>query len=105
MAHKHRLNGQAFTCSNYRFDTKTNAGKPHGAGQASGSVFDTALVTHPGGYSLWLEHVTDKQGGPDVFWLMWYDQNGDPTIPASGVLDLQQLRDVAKGLIDYAEPK
>jgi hypothetical protein len=38
-------------------------GRPHGEGNASGSVFDAALV-NSGGYSLWFEYVEDhKYGG------------------------------------------
>jgi hypothetical protein len=84
---------QPFTCRNSRFQTDLKQGsKPHGKAPAIGSVFDADLVNN-GGYSLWLEYVEDyKYGVKDIFWLMWYDVNGAPTIPLSGVFNLDQLR-------------
>jgi hypothetical protein len=46
------------------------------------------------GWSLWLEHVIDKQNGNEMFWLMWYDPSGKPMIPMSGVFsrnDFEQM--------------
>jgi hypothetical protein len=102
MAAQHRLNGQAYTCKNVRFWTDTSKGKPHGPGQASGSVFDQPLVSG-GGFSLWREHVVDRDGGWEPFWLMWYDANGDPTIPLSGVFDRDQLREMVSRLASFIQ--
>lgn len=85
------INGQPYTCRNARFQTDVTRGKPHGAAPACGSVFDAPLVNN-GGYSLWLEYVEDHKNGGSMFWLMWYDGQGSPTIPASGVFDDGQLR-------------
>jgi hypothetical protein len=101
MAFKDRLNGIAYTCSNRRFETDINKGHPHGAGQARGTVFDQPLIG--GSYSLWLEHVVDKYDGRDVFWFMWHDQNGDPTIPLSGVFDAADIREMSSRLASFIQ--
>lgn len=92
--------GQPYTCRNSRFQTDLTRGKPHGAAQARGSVFNAPLVNN-GGYSLWLEYVEDHKFGGNMFWLMWYDGNGAPTIPASGVFDETQLRDMNSQLATF----
>jgi hypothetical protein len=96
------IGGSPFTCRNKRFQTDVTKGEPHGAGNARGSVFDDALINN-GGYSLWLEHVEDHLHGGDIFWLMWYDQNGAPTIPASGVFDLAELRSMNSRLSAFIQ--
>lgn len=102
MARKDRLDGQPFTCSNTRFETRTDKGEPHGPGNATGSVFGEAII--PGdGYTLWLEHVRDKSGGSDMFWMMWYDPEGTPTIPMSGVFSKDQLREMVSRLARFVE--
>ena len=100
MAFKHRLNGQAYTCSNSRYHTNTDKGSPHGVGNALGSVFPQALVNT--GYSLWLEHVLGPDG-EEVFWLMWYDQQGSPTIPLSGIFDGPDIQTISRGLASFIE--
>lgn len=84
------ISGQSYTCRNGRFQTDLSKGKPHGAGNAVGSVFDAPLINN-GGYSLWLEYVVDHKYGDECFWLMWYGGNGTPTIPLSGVFDLDPI--------------
>lgn len=101
MAANHRLNGQPYTCSNKRFETNVAKGHPHGPGQASGSVFAQALAG--AAPSLWLEHVTDKLEGRDTFWLMWYDHQGNPTIPLSGVLDAPDIQEVSRRLASFIQ--
>lgn len=96
------IGGAPFTCENGRFKTNTQKGQPHGAGNASGSVFPTPLVA--GGYSLWLEHVSDKQDGSDCFWLMWYDARGAPTIPLSGAMWPDDLRAMIAKLSSFVDP-
>ncbi len=100
MAFKDRLNVQAYTCANRRYRTNTDKGHPHGTGQAKGSVFPQALVNT--GYSLWLEHVTGAEG-EEVFWLMWYDGQGSPTIPMSGVFDGPDIQTISRGLASFIQ--
>ena len=99
MAEKHRLKGKAFTCSNRNYQTNITKGKRHGSGQAKGSVFDQPLVSNH--YTLWLEYVTEKNSDQERFWLMWYDADGSPTIPLSGVLSASQLKDMSGRLTDF----
>ena len=99
----HTLNGIPFTCENRRFATNITMGFPHGPGQAIGSVIASPLITAAsnGGYSLWIEYLTDASGemAPgDVFWLMWYGPTGNPTIPASGVFDKKGLAEMIAAL-------
>lgn len=54
------VNGNPFTCENKRFKTNVAKGYAHGQAAAKGSVFPTALISGSG-YSLWLEHVVDKE--------------------------------------------
>jgi hypothetical protein len=60
-----------------------------------GSIFDEALLRASNNQSLWLEYVTDKQGNSETFWLMWYDAEGDPSIPMSGVVSLDQIKEMS----------
>ena len=100
MAEKDRLNGIPFTCSNRRFHTNADKGKPHGSGQTRGSVFDLPLVSS-NGYTLWLEYVIDKTNASETFWLMWYDSAGSPTIPLSSVISADQMKDMTSRLADF----
>lgn len=86
-----------YTCENRRFKTNRNKGYSHGSkGEAKGSVLQGPL--HDGGsYSLWIEHVIEKGSDSQVFWLMWYNE-GVPTIPASGVLDAEDLDKIISNL-------
>ena len=97
------LNGIPFTCENRRFATNTTMGFPHGAGRALGSVIADPLISAAsnGGYSLWIEYLTDAHETMttnDCFWLMWYDAAGRPTIPASGVFDKKGLAEMIAAL-------
>jgi hypothetical protein len=102
MALRHRINGAAYTCENLRYGTNTGKGYAHGPSQASGSVFAQPLVIH-NGYSLWLEHVTEKATSAETFWLMWYDPNGSPTIPLSGVFDAPDIQEMASRLAAFIQ--
>lgn len=98
-----KINGQPFTCENRRFATALHKGQAHGAAPVGGSVFPSALFSHPD-YSLWLEYVTDKNdGNSDFFWLMWYDQSGNPTISVSGVFGKDELREMTRRLTDFIQ--
>ena len=99
MGKDHRIEGKPFTCQNAHFETDTSKGERHHRAEAKGSVFTTPLVSS--GYTLWLEYVRDKKGGPDVFWLMWYDAEGVPTIPMSGIMSLEQVRSMTARLSDF----
>jgi hypothetical protein len=103
MAAKDRINGTVpFTCENRAFKTNIHKGVPHSASQARGSVFDAPLIDH-GDNSLWLEHVTVKADGSDCFWLMWYDADGTPTIPLSGVLEAGDIKRLAGRLAAFIQ--
>jgi hypothetical protein len=82
-----------YTCENSKYRTNLAKGNPRtGYATTLGNVFEGPLADH--GYSLWLEHAIEKKTGDEVYWLMWYDLNGVPTIPLSGVLnkaDLEQM--------------
>lgn len=80
-----------FSCENRKFMTNITKGEPHSPCSSTlGNVLDTPLIDY-GGYSLWLEHVTEKESGGEIYWLMWYDQEGRPTIPLSGVFGRDDL--------------
>ena len=91
-----------FSCENWRFRTTLAKGFAHGVSGTRGSVLPAPLVA--GDYSLWLEHVESKQedGQRDWYWLMWYDPEGNPTIPLSGVLTRDQLCDMVRHLLQFA---
>jgi len=65
-------------------------GKNHGTTATRGTVFDRALADD-GEHSLWLEHVIEIQTGDEYYWLMWYDSNGFPTMPMSGILSRDDI--------------
>jgi hypothetical protein len=64
-----------------------------------GSVFLEPLVR--GDYTLWLEHVSNRKAGPDTFWLMWYDGEGTPKIPMSGVISADQIKLMTAKLSEF----
>jgi hypothetical protein len=69
-----------------------------------GSVTGEPLIHTSDGYTLWLEHVdsTDVNGGGDqLYWVMWYEPNGVPTIPLSGVFDRDQLTEMVRQLMQF----
>ncbi|MCE2563630.1 hypothetical protein [Komagataeibacter sp. FNDCF1] len=79
-----------FTCANARYRTDTAQGHPHGAGHVRGSVLTAPLVTRPDtGDTLWLEYVAGPEG--TMFWIMWYDANGQPRLTHSAVMDRVNL--------------
>ncbi len=102
MAFKNRYQGHAYTCANRRFHTDITKGHQHKSGGARGSVFQKPII-EDGSYSLWLEHVVDEEDGRDVFWLMWYDKSGSPTIPLSGVFEAADIRQMAARLAAYIQ--
>jgi hypothetical protein len=100
MAARNRLNGTPFTCANRNYRTDLSQGHSHGPGNALGSVIPRALYTDPT-QSLWVEHVIGRrEPGEQIFWLMWYDESGNPLIPLSGVFDRNGLARIASALAD-----
>jgi hypothetical protein len=89
-----------FTCENRRYQTNVDKGFEHGPGNPRGSVFDTAVFENDG-YSLWLEHVIEPKTGEEVFWLMWYDPSGNPTIRASGVFNRDDFKQIVGKLTEF----
>ncbi|MEW6711051.1 MAG: hypothetical protein AB1403_14585 [Candidatus Riflebacteria bacterium] len=92
-------NYQPFSCGNSRFKTDINKGFPHAPSKTKGSVFKTPLVRN--GHSLWLEHVEEIGGGSDLYWLMWYDSSGNPTVSMSSIFNRAQLSEMIKGLANF----
>jgi hypothetical protein len=45
----------------------------------------------------------DKYDGRDVFWFMWYDQRGSATIPASGVFEANDIREMSSCLASFIQ--
>lgn len=105
MSKDHRivLNGVAinFTCKNAAFETDVKKGShlTH-----KGSALPGALVITQSGHSLWLEHVLSPATGTEWYWLMWYDRNGIPTIPLSGVMTKSDIVQLTKTLAELALP-
>ena len=95
------INGQPFTCSSGRFETNIDRGKSHGKHDARGSVFGTAIDEQDGD-TLWLEYVHDSRG-PDVLWLMWYDENGNPKTGGSSIIAIEKLKEMVRRLSDFTE--
>jgi hypothetical protein len=90
----------SYTCKNRRFWTDTRMGYAHGKCATLGSVFAGPLARNDSGYSLWLEHVTNLDGDP-FYWLMWYDPEGCPTIPLSGIMDRNHIADMSRQLAGF----
>ncbi|MGD0992539.1 MAG: hypothetical protein ABR998_08715 [Gemmatimonadales bacterium] len=80
-----------FSCSNSAYRTNVSAGDRHGRSKTLGSVFAKPLVSAHG-YTLWLEHVLESKTGEQLYWLMWYDRLGKPTVPMSSVFGKSDLR-------------
>ncbi len=106
MARDHRItdnggNRLPFTCENSRFRTNTDKGFPHyPRADTRGNVIKSALVDY-GNYSVWLEHAFDKLEEEEMYWLMWYDEDGVPTIPMSGVFGRDELENMVSRLTRF----
>lgn len=103
MPHDARINAPAnpipYSCQNRRFQTDIRRGYPHAPSGTLGSAVPEPLVRSEG-YTLWLEHVNERADeNADWYWLMWYDPEGLPTIPLSGVFDRQQLAGMVEQLL------
>jgi hypothetical protein len=105
MAKDHRIehNGERLncTCENWRYKTKTDVGHAHGSYDTLGSVFERPLAEGDG-YSLWLEHVTNKdEPSQECYWLMWY-RGGRPTISMSGILRRCHIEEIGRRFVSYS---
>lgn len=91
----------SFSCKNRRYRTNIAKGVAHSPlSQTLGSVFPAPLIQH-NGHSLWLEHVEEIETSTELYWLMWYDSQGLPTIPLSGVFDRVELSAMVSRLTDF----
>ena len=103
MAADHRIQAPdgsriPFTCENRRYVTDLAEGFPHSPrGEARGSTIKGPLFDF-GDASIWLESVVEKASGEKCFWLMWYDSNGRPIIPLSGVFSQSDIERAAQAL-------
>ena len=89
-----------YTCQNRRFGTDINKGFPHGNySQTLGSVFPEQLM-ESNGYTLWLEYVFDEND-ENLYWLMWYDSDGKPTIPLSAIFNNDDLGNMITQLTKF----
>lgn len=87
-----------FTCMNKRYMTDVTAGFPHAPrGEARGSVIEGPLFDYEDA-SIWLEHVVDRETGETCYWLMWYNTDGRPTIPLSGVFGRSEIERATEAL-------
>lgn len=103
--HRINLNGKSldYTCINRKFATNTSLGYEHVPGHGYlGSVTQQAL--YDDGYSsLWLEHVTELNNPNNkCYWFMWYGTKGLPNIPASGVMNKEDLIKVIANIKDIS---
>ena len=90
----------SFTCQNYRYRTDISKGFSSGVRTSKGSVFEMPLAQNSESASLWLEHVTNDSGDTH-YWFMWYDAEGKPTIPMSGILDRENIADMSRLLATF----
>lgn len=92
-----------FSCGNDRFWTNINKGYPHGVSSTRGSALKDPVVSpsENDGYSLWLEHVVEAKGEGELYWLMWYDENGKPTISMSAIFNKEELAGMVKQLVSF----
>ena len=90
----------AFTCRNRRFET-LDEGYLHRPGDTHrGSVFPDPLFANELG-TLFLEHVFDTRNPEDeLYWLMWYDQHGNPQLGASSVFGPGEVVEIGRQLVD-----
>ena len=93
----------SYSCQNYGYRTDAATGRPHSSHSTTlGSVTGQPLVQTSEGATLWLEHVEEsKNPSQKCYWLMWYDPNGMPTIPLSGVFDRSELGQLAQQLMQF----
>ena len=91
---------QLFFCGNRSYQTDTNKGYPHMSSQTRGSVLPTPITIHENGASLWLEYVIELETSKSLYWLMWYDKDGNPIIRQSTVFDKQDLSNFFQAIIE-----
>lgn len=88
-----------YTCTNNNFQTNINLGFHHGTNNTRGSVLNTPLHID-NECSLWIEHVTDHSNPRKrLYWLMWYNANGTPTINTSAIFDKNEVKALINNLV------
>jgi hypothetical protein len=60
----------------------------------------TPITIHENGASLWLEYVIELETSKSLYWLMWYDKDGNPIIRQSTVFDKQDLSNFFQAIIE-----
>lgn len=109
MTHKHLIytpegDQLRYTCKNARFKTDIHQGFAHAPYSVTrGSVLERPLVESAEA-TLWLEHVKEIGGPADLFWLMWYDAGGIPTIPLTAVFGCEALKEMIRRLSSRSLP-
>ena len=88
-----------FTLSNSGFKTDVSKGLQHGDSLTRGSVFSGPLARGLGA-NLWLEHAISRDGDP-YYWLVWYDDEGEATIPMSAVFRKDQLVEMVRQFAEF----
>jgi hypothetical protein len=90
-----------YTCFNRAYSTNINKGFSHSnLSTTRGSVLENPLI-NSNGYTLWLEYVIDRDGDDDIYWLMWYDENGCPTMPMSAIFTRNDLANMISQLTNF----
>lgn len=84
----------AFTCKNALF--QTNISKPLNTFYP-GSVTQKPIYEDRNGKTLLLERVIHNNG-EKYYWFMWYQKDGLPLIPLSGVIDEDHILEVIKNI-------
>jgi hypothetical protein len=92
----------AFASGNQRFWTNAAKGYPYEPGKPGGSVFKEPLANDDG-QTLWLEHVWDDKLKKETFWLMWYNNVGQPALSVSGVINADKIEEIGRRLISLRE--
>lgn len=107
MSSDHRIidasgNRMPYTCENILYKTDITRGNPSNTQHMKrGSVFNQSLIDSQS-HSLWLEYVIDKQNDDtELFWLMWYDSQGKPTIPLSGIFRRNDIQLMVGRLAEF----
>jgi hypothetical protein len=89
-----------YTIENYGFKTDISEGNEHYANIGhKGNVLDEPIVEDDES-TLFLEHCISKKDQKKLYWLMWYDTNGNPITTKSPVFGKEELMKIINKLID-----
>lgn len=83
-----------FTCENSKF--RTDLSIPPKNPKFPGSVTENPIYEDD--QILLLERVENIGNGNKCFWFMWYDYNGIPVMPMSGVIDADDIAEVIRNI-------